>query len=96
MVSFISATAKTAKLTEGDTVSIESGKYRGCILTYVGKVPGWFVCLNSNEPVGFVRVREVAYLRPGPTAAELSDGDVMTADYIKRIKWAKEFSGAQS
>lgn len=48
----------------GDIVSIESGRYRGCRLSWVGRdAQGWHVCLNSNEAAGFVRVRRVVFVR---------------------------------
>lgn len=85
------------RLETGDVVSIESGRYIGCRLTYVGRTTGfaggWHVCLNSNEPGGYVRVRSVALVRK--VSLELEDADpVMHRGWISNIESAKRATGA--
>jgi hypothetical protein len=85
--------AVRADLTGADVVDVESGRYRGCRLTRVGRVNGWHVCLNSNEPGGYVRVREVSFVRESGSDEGLDP--VMLRHYYSRIAFAREMTGAK-
>lgn len=77
----------------GDIVSVESGKYIGCRLTWVGQAGGWHVCLNSYEVGGFVRVRRVAFVRPIGDWRAAAD-PVLVRDFDQRLAFAKRMTGA--
>jgi hypothetical protein len=99
----------TSTLESGDIVSIESGKYRGCILTLVGVESGFivrigkkrrrigasFVCLNSNEIGGYVRVQLVSFVRKPPTFDPAIHDDVMERDFRARLNYAQQSTGAK-
>lgn len=78
----------------GSIVSVESGKYCGCRLNYVGKDAfGWHVCLNSFEVGGYVRVRRVTFVRPAAAFDPERSDDVMWNGYQMRLAQAAQFAG---
>lgn len=92
-------TANTITALEvGAVVSVESGRYKGCRLTFVGiDALGWYVCLNSNEVGGYVRVRRVEFVR-GPATREscaATCDDVMWNHFQRTIAQAREYAGVK-